>query len=353
MICCGSKFKLVAAKILTACVSVPSDGGGFSRIVGCVMSLRPFRFALGPAGLHGHEPQSSGAGWAALARRAEDLGYSALHLGDHLDDRLAPIAAAMAAADATARLRVATFTLNNELRNPVVLAKEMATVDALSGGRLEVGLGAGWLQGDFDAAGIALEPASVRIERLGESVRILKLLLSEPAATFHGDHFSVDGAKGLPEPVQRPRPPIVLGGGGRKMLTLAGREADIVSVNANLGGKRIGEAFGATQSAQAAGEKIEWVRDAAGDRFDTLELHIFVAAVELTQDRPDALTRAATMLGLTAEDTDVSPHALIGTAAEIAETLRARREQYGFSYISVSARWMDDFAPVVAELAGQ
>lgn len=317
------------------------------------MRVRPFRFALGPAGLHGHAPQSSGAGWAGVARRAESLGYSALHLGDHLDDRLAPIAAAMAAADATTRLRVATFTLNNDLRNPVVLAKEMATVDALSGGRLEVGLGAGWLQGDFDAAGIPFEPASVRIARLREAVHIVKALLSGASATIAGEYFSVAGAAALPETVQRPHPPIVLGGGGRKMLTLAGEAADIVSVNANLRGRRIGEGFGETQTAKATTEKIEWVRAAAGARFDELELHIFVSSFEITDDRPAACARAAEALGVSPDDASDSPHVLVGTAREIADTLQARREEYGFSYVSLSARWMDDFAPVVDELAGQ
>src|SRR4051794_15610382 len=170
----------------------------------------------------------SGKDWAAKARRLEDLGYATLCMPDHFDDQLAPMPALTAAAAATTTLRVGTLVLGNDYRHPLITAKEAATVDVLSGGRFELGIGAGWMGSDYEQSGIGLDPPGVRIERLAESLAVVKGLLAGGKFSFAGRYYSVTRHPGTPAAVQRPRPPILVGGGGRRILSLAGREADIV-----------------------------------------------------------------------------------------------------------------------------
>ncbi len=311
------------------------------------MAPRQFRFGVQAAG------PADRRGWADLARKVEDLGYSTLTVADHLDDQLAPMPALVAGADATTTLRLGTMVLGNDYRHPVVAAKEAATVDLLSKGRLELGLGAGWMRSDYDEAGIALDPPGRRVDRLAEAVAVVKGLLgSDEPLSFTGDHYRIDGLVGTPRPVQRPHPPLVIGGGGRRVLSLAAQEADIVGVNVNLRAGVIDERAGPDGTEAATTEKIGWVREAAGDRLDALELQVRVHVAAVTDDAATMAEAVGPTLGISPEAALASPHAVVGTVEEIVELLQARRERWGISYIGLSADALDAFAPVLARLAG-
>jgi probable F420-dependent oxidoreductase len=316
------------------------------------VTRRSFRFGVGPAGLTGHPPQATRRGWHDLAIWLEDHGYGALNVGDHLDSRLAPLAALMAAGAVTSDLRLGTFMLSNDYRHPAVLAKELATIDVLSDGRLEAGIGAGWLAVDYERAGIKFDRPGPRIDRLAEAVQVIKALFSNDFATFDGQHYRLDRLPGLPRPVQSPRPPIVMGGGGERVLRLAAREADIVALNVNLRPGRLGAPPGASASAAAVAERLDWVRDAAGPRFADLELQLYVHVLAITDDRIAVGEQIGSRLGLSAADVFRSPHVLVGSVGQIADDLRQRREEYGISYIGLSADHVEPFADVVAQLAG-
>jgi len=304
---------------------------------------RPFRFGVVTERAH------SGAEWREKARRAEELGYNTFLVPDHSEKDIAPIAAMMAALDATTRLRVGSFVFNNDLRNPTILAKEVATLDLFSEGRFEFGLGAGYLLADYEQTGIAFESAGVRISRFEEALRLIKQLFVEEVVNFSGTFYTADQTKGLPIPVQKPHPPVYVGGGGQRVLSLAAREADIVGFAPKNSQK--GLDFG-DATARCTANKVEWVRTAAGERFTSLELSCIVFRVIVTNDRAQALQRAAGYMGLSGEEVAGSPHVLIGTTDQIAEDLQTRRSLYGISYIEVLEEYMELFAPVVARLAG-
>ena len=295
---------------------------------------------------------SSGPAWAERARLIERLGYAALQVPDHFREQLAPVPALTAAALATTRLRVASLVFCNDFRHPVVLAKEAATLDVLSGGRFELGLGAGWLREEYDQAGIPFDAPGTRVDRLVESVAIVKGLLAGERVTFKGRHYAIAGLEGRPLPVQRPHPPIVIGGGGRRMLMLAAREASIVGLVPRA--RRDGGGLDRGDFSEAAmRQKVAWVREAAGDRLESLELHMLIQAVVVTDDRTAAAERLAARFGGVSSDLVLeSPYVLLGTVAEICATLRQRREQYGISYITVFDRDAETFAPVVEHLTG-
>jgi probable F420-dependent oxidoreductase len=259
----------------------------------------------------------------------------------------------MAAADATTTLRVGGLVLDNDFKHPVVLAKELATLDLLSDGRLEIGIGAGWMRADYDGTGIPYDPPGVRIDRMVEAVRLIKALLAPGQAALEGDHYHVPGLEGFPKPVQQPHPPILIGGGGRRMLGVAAREADIVGINGTLTAGAIGPDVLGSMRARAIDERIPWIRDAAGDRFDAIELNVRAFFVSVTNDRDAVASNLATALGLDVEEILATPFALIGSPEELVEDLRARRERWGFSYVIVGGEDTDAFAPVVAELAGR
>jgi probable F420-dependent oxidoreductase len=308
--------------------------------------MPPFRFGVQLS------KADSGAAWRATARKIEDLGYSTLFIPDHFEDQFGPLVALTVAAEATTSLRVGSLVFGNDYRHPVVLAKEVATLDLFSEGRVEFGLGAGWMTSDYEQSGITEESAGIRISRMAESLAVLKALWSTGEATVQGEHYQLAGAVGSPTPVQRPHPPIIIGGGGQRVLGIAAREADIVGVNPSLAAGYIGPEVLETTSAQYYHQRIEWIRQAAGTRFDQLELQVLTFLVQVVPDRKDAIARLAGAMSVTPEQVDGSPIALIGTTDQIIESLRQRREDFGFSYVVVHEAEMEALAPVVATLTG-
>lgn len=321
---------------------------------------RPFRFAVQSFSA------PSGAAWRERARRVEALGYSALHLADHFLgpgpalaasnhplQELAAVPAMAAAAAATERLRIGCRVFCNDYRHPMLLAKEAATLDLLSDGRLELGLGAGWLRGEYEAAGMRFDPAPERIARLEEAVALLKALFSGAPVAHAGAHYRVSGTSGAPRPVQRPHPPLMIGGGSRRILALAAREADVVSFNFDNRAGVIGPEGVASGTAGATARKIAWVREAAGARLPALELEIGAYFTFVT-DRPEPVAEGlGRALGLSGREMMRHPHALFGSTDAIAEELERRRETYGISYLTVGDAAFEAFAPVVARLAGK
>ncbi len=308
--------------------------------------MTPFRFGVQLSSA------SSGTAWRDLARTIESLGYSTLFIPDHFEDQFGPLVAMTVATEATTELRVGSLVFGNDYRHPIVLAKEIATLDLVSEGRVEFGLGAGWMTTDYEQSGIANDPPGERISRMAESLAIMKSLWSTGAATFEGEHYRITDAIGAPLPYRRPHPPIIIGGGGRRVLGIAAREADIVGVNPSLAAGYVGPEVLETTTAEYYEERIGWIREAAGERFDDLELQVLTFLVQVVPDRADALDRLAQMMGVTAEQVDGSPIALIGTVEQIVERLVERRERFGFSYVVVHEAEMEAFAPVVAALAG-
>jgi probable F420-dependent oxidoreductase len=289
------------------------------------------------------------ADWRDRARAAEGLGYSALYVTDHFDAQFGPLVALTVAAEATETLHVGTLVLNNDLRNPVVLAQEIASLGLAAEGRIEVGLGAGWLRTDYEETGIDYDAAGVRVARLAESLTVMKSLWSEGETTFEGAHYTVRGARCEPRPESPPR--IIVGGGGRRVLTVAAEQADIVGVNTSLASGEKGGDMAAQASFEHYDRCLAWVREAAGDRFDSLELQIAAFAVNVVGSRR-AAARTASMLGFPGEEALDLPIVLLGTEDELCERLLERREKWGFSNIVVPGEAMEVFAPVVSRLAG-
>ena len=317
--------------------------------------LRPFRFGVLASGAASRQE------WVALARRAEVLGYATVSVDDHFFRELAPIAAMATAAASTTTIRVGCAVFANDLRNPLVLAKEMASLDVLSDGRLELGLGTGYAREDYEWTGIPLDPPGVRVARLAEAVRLVKAFFGPGPVEFAGRYYTVRGLRPLPSPVQRPHPPILIGGGGRRMLELAVREADIVGINVRT--TPAGAFDWASVTPAATDQKVAWVRAAAGARWDDLELHTLVPCVAVTDDPRRAaqgfIDRWGTVPGremagaLTVDELLASPMALIGSEDRIVEALQERRARWGISYLSVFPSAIEAFAPVVARLAGR
>ncbi len=297
-----------------------------------------------------------GPGLAEKARRAESIGYGTLVLGDHLLEQLAPMPALATIAAATERARIGTFVLNNDLRHPAVLAQDLATLDVLSGGRLEIGIGAGWNAAEYAAIGVTFDRPGRRIERMAEAVAILKGLFGDGPFSFQGTHYTITALDGQPKPVQRPYPPFLIGGGGRRVLTIAAREADTVGLAPTaVGGPK---ALAADCLAAATDEKIAWVREAAGERFDRLDLNVYpaVGPVRITDHARREATRLAGRLAsrygadASADELLESPFVFIGSVDGLAAKFRAARERFGINSITVFD--MDQFAPVVERLAG-
>lgn len=290
--------------------------------------------------------------WTEKARKIESLGYSTLFIPDHFEDQLAPMPALMAAADATTTLRVGTLVLDNDYRHPLVLAKEAATLDLLSNGRLELGIGAGWMKTDYDASGIPYDAPAVRIRRFKEGLRIIKGLLGPDPVDFKGDFYSITNHNGLPKPVQSPLP-ILVGGGGKWVLSIAAREAQIVGVNFSLEQGAVNQKTLQTGSGAATDEKIAWIKEAAGGRFDDLELNVTVFVTAITDDRMKFAERMAPAYGMTPEEVLDGPHSLVGSVDQIVDTLEERRARFGFSYVVFSGDNYEQWAPIVSKLAGK
>ncbi|MGI5281860.1 TIGR03621 family F420-dependent LLM class oxidoreductase [Nonomuraea polychroma] len=301
--------------------------------------MRPFRFGAVV------READSGKAWAEKARRLEGAGFDVLLVPDHLvGPRFAPIAALTAAACATDRLRVGTLVFANDFRHPAVLAKEAATLDLLSAGRLEVGIGTGWMAGDYAGAGMALEAPGVRVERLREAVAVLKGLWGDGAFDFRGDHYRIDELDQRPKPMQRPHPPLVLGGGGPRVLRLAAEQADIVNI-----GMRVRPDGSGPDTRDGGLEaflgKLQHVRAAAGDRYTRLELGTSV--VQVGARKAEETWSAAESSSL-----DETPQVLLGTHRDIVDKLRHWRDEHDISYFVVHhERDFPAFVPVVEELA--
>jgi probable F420-dependent oxidoreductase len=272
-----------------------------------VAKPRAFRFAVQEHGT------GTAAEWRGVARSAEAIGYSALYLPDHFSDQHGPIAALMAAAGATTTLRVGSLVFDNDYRHPVVLAKEAASLDVLSDGRLDFGLGAGWQRSDYERSGIPFDSPGTRIERMEEGLKIIKGLWAGGSFSFEGKHYAVKNLEGTPLPLQKPHPPILLGGGGRRMLGIAAREADIVNVNYDLREGRVNRELVRTGLAAATDEKLSWIREAAGDRFDSIELSVTIFLATVTDDRDAMAAGVSAGLGMDPQDILDMPHFLIGT----------------------------------------
>ena len=307
---------------------------------------RPFRFGVMAA------KARTSSEWSDTAKKAEDLGYSTLLMPDHFGDQLSPIPALSVAAAVTETLRVGALVFANDFRHPAQLAKETATLDLLSDGRLEVGLGAGWMTDDYASTGIPHDRPGVRIDRMIEGIEVLRGLWGEAAFSFAGDHYTITEMNGLPKPVQAGGPPVVVGGGGKRVLSTAARLADIVGVNPNVGEGTVGPEAIASMSADATEEKLGWVRAAAGDRFDDIEISILKFVTIVTGDRDAVAEKVGGGMGMDAATILASPHTLVGTAEQIADELIEQRERWQGSYVTVQSDAIDAFAPVVAALAG-
>jgi probable F420-dependent oxidoreductase len=307
---------------------------------------RPFRFGLMAA------KASSGADWVATARKAEELGYSALLMPDHYGDQLGVIPALTAAAAATTNLRVGSLVFANDFRHPALLAKDTATIDLLSDGRLEVGVGAGWMDDDYRWTGVPHDSAGTRISRMIEAIEVLRGLWGPEPFSYSGEHYTITEMNGMPKPVQAGGPPLIVGGGGKRVLSTAARLADIVGVNPNVGAGSFGPAAIASMSADATDEKLTWVRGAAGDRFDDLEISILKFVTNVTDDRDTVAEKVGGAMGIDAATILASPHTMVGSAEQIADELVEQRDRWQGSYVTVQLDAIDTFAPVVAALAG-
>lgn len=303
---------------------------------------RPFRFAI--------QLRSAGSRdeWLERARRAEALGYDVVCVPDHAGTQLSPFVALAAVAAATDRIRVGTFVLDNDFRHPVLAAHEAATVHLLSGGRLDLGLGAGWLRSDYDALGIEFAPPRTRVERLEEAVEIVGLYFRGETFSFSGRHYSVEEVEPLRLPPGMTRPPLVIGGGGRRVLALAGLRADVASVF--LKAKPEGSTFEPASPEEYAA-KVAHVRRSAGDR--DVEINVLLQAFDVTDDPGAAFARWADDFETTPEELRALPFCLAGTTDEIVDDLQRRREEYGISYVTVFGEHLETFAPVVERLAGR
>ncbi|HET9458305.1 MAG TPA: TIGR03621 family F420-dependent LLM class oxidoreductase [Candidatus Limnocylindrales bacterium] len=312
--------------------------------------MKPFTF-LAEAG-----DASNLATLSERARRAEAIGVRTLVIPDHLVAIPAPIAWLATIAAVTERLRISPFVLNNDLRHPAILAKELATLDVLSGGRLDVAIGAGWNEPEYAAIGLPFEPVGVRVARLSEAIAVLKGCFGDGPFSFAGAHYRITDYDAFPKPVQRPHPPIFIGGGGKRTLTLAGREADVVGLAPRtLSGQR---ADPRSVTWAATEEKIAWVRDAAGERFDDLVLNVYPSQWPITRSddlRGEARRvidrmRERTGHELTEQEVIDSPHIFIGSTERFVEKFSELRERLGISSFMVGS--LEELGPVVERLAG-
>lgn len=309
--------------------------------------MRPFRFSVMASSA------ADAAGWTRLARRAEELGYDAFMMPDHLGRQLAPIAAlaTAAAAAVTSRIRIAPFVLANDFRNPLIMAGEAATLDVLSGGRLMLGMGAGWRMTDYRQLGMPYDAPKVRVDRLVESVGLVKRLMAGEEVTHQGSHYQMDRARLAPLPVQRPHPPLIIGGGGPRMLRFAAREADVVGLLPQFDKK--GWPIIAQATNRATAEKAALVREAAGERWGSIDLNVLVFYAGLVGGRTGLAESAlhAAMAG--AVGLVGTPYVLHGTPGRVRDILLRRREQWGLNSYTFTTNGMESMAPIVEALAGQ
>jgi probable F420-dependent oxidoreductase len=310
---------------------------------------RPFRF--GVVAIKGAPSREQ---WISKVHTIERLGYATLLVADHFSHVFSPLVALQAAADTTEKLRVGSFVFDNDFRHPAVLAKEVATLDVLTAGRFDLGIGGGWNKVEYDQIGLPFETPGVRLSRLEESISILKRLFSDEPVTFHGNYYTIRGLNGLPKPVQRPHPPLFIGGGGRRLLTLAAREAQIIGLHYKV--NQDGTIDLEEYTSKGLARKVAWVRDAAPSRFDHIEFNLLISHVEISENRMPAIERFLQKnqwQHLTTQHVLDMPYILIGTTEQIVEELLMRREQYHLSYFTVFDEHYETFAPIVERLANR
>lgn len=315
------------------------------------MAFRPFQFGV----MCFDAP--TGAAWRELARKAEGLGYATFVMADHFLNPFTPVPAMVAAADATTTIRIGCQVFDNDFRHPALLAKEAATLDVMIDGRFEFGIGAGWSKEEYDQTGIPFDPPAVRVARMEEGLSVIKALWSEGPVHHRGRFYTINGLDGTPKPVQRPRPPLLIGGGGKRVLQFAAREADIVSI---IPKARVGGGLDWTGStADTFDVQLGWVREAAGDRLDRIVLDVIAHRVVVTDNPRAAAEEIAAhhpygtdAAGISAEHVLSSPDYLVGSADAIVEHLVAQRERYGISRITAYQQDLEAFAPVIARLSG-
>ena len=311
----------------------------------CILpSIRPFRFAITAS------RAESGAEWRAKARRVEELGYDTLLVTDHLVQQLAPVPAMTAALEATTRLRVGSYVFANDYRNPVMLAKEIATLDVLSGGRVEFGFGAGWYQRDYEMLGLPYDAPGTRVSRMIEAVKLIDRLFVEDSVDASGAYYTVHGARVLPKPVQQPRPPLMIGAGGPRMLRFAARHADIIALNPQFDAN--GQPVVSDLLTGAVERKLARLHAEAGTRFARVELNVFIVDAGVTDEPRSLFDAVATRIkGVAAQLVD-SPFFLYGSIADLKQQLLARRERLGITYFGLPDKAMEPFAPLVREMRG-
>jgi probable F420-dependent oxidoreductase len=307
---------------------------------------RKFRFGVQVASA------TSRKDWLEKVAKIEGLGYTSLMMPDHFGDQLGPVPALAVAAE-NSNLRIGTLVLDNDYKHPVVLAKELASLDLLSEGRLELGVGAGWMKTDYEQSGMPYDPPAVRVDRFEEGLKVLKGAFADGPFSFEGSHYTITNYDGHPKPVQKPHPPFLIGAGGKRMLSIAAREADIIGVNPNLAAGEVNAEVGKDGTAERFDRKLAWVREAAGARFDEIEFNTLIFIGIVTDDRLAAAGQFAPMFGLTAEEGLEVPLALVGTVDQICEDLIARRERWQISYYVISEGAMEVLAPVVERMAGR
>ncbi len=316
------------------------------------MRLHPFRFGVI------NEIMDEPALWFERVRCAEASGYSTWLLRDHFvpdffGDQYAPLLALAMAAGITSTLRLGTMVLDNDYRHPVMLAKELATLDVLSGGRVELGLGAGWLRSEYEHAGIAYASNGTRIDRLEESIQVLKGLWLGETVQFEGKHYTINSLKSVPLPAQRPHPPLLIGGGRKRILRIAGREANSVGLLTSSVASGTVVVDPCEMLPAAVEQKLAWIREGAGERFAQIELSL-IPTIRYTDDRLKAteqLIAERHWTNISVEEVWSMPSVLIGNFQQIADDLYARRERYGFSYYIISDKQMHVFAPLISHFA--
>jgi probable F420-dependent oxidoreductase len=313
---------------------------------------RPFRFGLQVPGA------ATGAAFLDTARRAEASGFDVISMPDHIGNPMWSVWPGLAAiAAVTSTIRLCPFVIDNDFRNPAILAAEAATVDVISNGRVDLGLGAGWDPPDYTRSGIPFDPPGVRVNRLVESIAILKQLYAGGSVTFHGEHYTITDFELLPKAIQQPHPPFLIGGGGKRMIGIAAREANIVSIimqSHRAGGMNIADG-----TADSFDQKLGWLRDAAGDRINEIEINALIQRIVVTDHPAEHIERLASDFGMNSvQEAETSPLALIGSIDQIIETIEARRERWGISYLTLRPRYldidmMDHLETILSRLSGR
>lgn len=307
---------------------------------------RTFRFAV-----ELHEPLP-GRTWIDSFREVEDLGYSTALLPDHFDEGPGPLAALGAAAAATSSLRLGVLVLDCDYRHPAVVQRELATIDQMSEGRLEIGLGAGWKATDYERSGIPMDRPGVRVDRMIEHTAVMRGLFGADPFSFDGEHYRITELTGLAGHTPGRCPPILIGGGAPRVLGFAARNADIVGVNASIHSGAIDTDAAHDALPDRIDAKVARVKEAAGTRFDDLELNAWLSVAQLTDDTASVAAVMGDLFGAAPEDVLASPLTLIGSEGEVGERLRERRERWGYSYTVIPGTEARAFAGIVGALTG-